>query len=334
MTLVRRHFLQLGVGAVAFPFVTRVAAVGPDSKHPRIGVILNGGPGTVFDKLRQSFGQLGYVNGRNVLIEPRFANERLDRVPEFVAELISLDADVIVAVGIVAARAAQKATTTIPIVFAMVVDPIAVGIVKTLERPGGNLTGITSFDSHQPRKQFELLKSVIPKLSRVAILSDPDIPHSEADPGWSPIERANETAARTLGLQPELFKVKGINPDLDGVFAAIREEGSEALVILEVPATRRHQVRIAELAAKHQLPTMFPGDWQSAGGLITYGTSIVNTFPRLAEYVDKILKGAKPADMPVEINTRRRLGLNLKTARAIGVRIPRELLERADQITE
>ncbi len=274
------------------------------------------------------------MNGRNILFEPRFAKEQLDKVPALVAELIGLNVDVIVAVGIVGARAAQKATTKIPIVFAMVVDPIAGGIVKTLERPGGNITGITSFDPQQPKKQFELLKAVIPKLARVAILSDPDIPHSDADPGWSPIERANGTAARALGLQPQLLKVKGVKPDLDGVFAAIRKEGATALLTLEVPATRRHQVRIAELAAKHRLPTMFPGDWQSAGGLITYGTSIVNTFPRLAEYVDKILKGAKPADMPIEMNTRRRLGFNLKTARAIGVMIPRDLLKRADQITE
>ena len=334
MSLIRRHFLQLTVGAVTFPFVTRVAAVRPNTKLPRIGVILNGGPGPVFEKVRQSFGQLGYVDGRNLLFEPRFAKEQLDRVPALVAELISLDVDVIVAVGIVGARAAQKATTKIPIVFAMVVDPILVGIVKTLERPGGNITGITSFDPQQPKKQFELLKAVIPSLARVAILSDPDIPHSDGDPGWSPIERANDTAARALGLQPQLLKVKGVEPDLDGVFAAIRKEGSTALVTLEVPATRRHQVRIAELAAKHRLPTMFPGDWQAAGGLITYGTSIVNTFPRLAEYVERVLKGAKPADMPIEINTRRRLGFDLKTARAIGVRIPRDLLNRADQITE
>ena len=334
MSLIRRHFLQLTVGAVTFPFVTRVAAVRPNTKLPRIGVILNGGPGPVFEKVRQSFGQLGYVDGRNLLFEPRFAKEQLDRVPALVAELISLDVDVIVAVGIVGARAAQKATTKIPIVFAMVVEPISVGIVKTLERPGGNITGITSFDPQQPKKQFELLKAVIPNLARVAILSDPDIPHSHGDPGWSPIERANDTAARALGLQPQLLKVKGVEPDLDGVFAAIRKEGSTALVTLEVPATRRHQVRIAELAAKHRLPTMFPGDWQAAGGLITYGTSIVNTFPRLAEYVERVLKGAKPADMPIEINTRRTLGFNLKTARAIGVRIPRDLLERADQITE
>ncbi|MCA1654500.1 MAG: ABC transporter substrate-binding protein [Sphingomicrobium sp.] len=334
MSLTRRHFLPLIAGAITFAFVTRVAAVRPNTKLPRIGVILNGGPGPVFEKLRQSFGQLGYVDGRNLLFEPRFAKEHLDRVPALVAELISLNVDVIVAVGIVGARAAHIATTEIPIVFAMVVDPIPVGIVKTLERPSGNITGITSFDPQQPKKQFELLKAVIPKLARVAILSDPDIPHSDADPGWSPIERANDSAARRLGLQPQLLKVKGVEPDLDGVFAAIRKEGATALVILEVPATRRHQVRIAELAAEHRLPTMFPGDWQAAGGLITYGTSIVNTFPRLAEYVHKILKGAKPAEMPIEINTRRRLGFNLRTARAIGLRIPRNLLKRADQITE
>lgn len=333
MSVIRREFLQLTAGAFALPFAATAAAV-QHTKVPRIGVILNGGPGPVFDALRESFGKLGYVNGHNILFEPRFANERLDRVPDLVAELIRFDVDVIVAVGIVGARAAQKATRTIPIVFAMVVDPIAVGIVKTLERPGGNITGISSFDPQQPTKQFELLKSVIPKLARVGILSDPDIPHSEADPGWSPIERANDTAARAHGLRPQLLKIEGIKPDLNGLFAEIRKGGAGALVILEVPATRRHQVRIAELATKHRLPTMFPGDWQSAGGLITYGTSIVNTFPRLAEYVDKILGGAKPAGMRIEVNTQRALGFNLKTASAIGVRIPPDLLKQADQITE
>ena len=334
MRLVRRHFLQLIPGALALPFFSGIAAAQQNAKLPRVGVILNGGPRPLFDSLRKSFSQLGYVEGRNIVFEPRFAEGQLDRVPGFAAELVRLDVDVIVAVGIVGARAAQKATTKIPIVFTMVVDPIAVGIVTSLERPGGNTTGITSFDPQQPRKQFELLKEVVPKLARVAILSDPDIPHTDADPGWSPIERANDTAARALGLQPQVLKVKGVNPDLDGAFAVMMQEGAEALVVLEVPAPSRHQMRIAELASTHRLPTMFPGSLRSAGGLISYGTSIVNTLPRVAEYVDKVLKGAKPADLPIEINTRRELVFNLKTARAIGLTIPPELLKRADQVIE
>ena len=334
MSLIRRHFLEVSAIAISFPFMAGIGPAQHNSKIPRLGVILNGGPGPLFDKLRESFEKLGYVEGQNIVFEPRFAEERLDRVPDFAAELIRLNVDVIVAVGIVGARAAQKATTRIPIVFAMVVDPISVGIVKTLEQPGGNITGISSFDPQQPMKQFELLKAVIPKLARVAILSDPDIPHSDADPRWSPIERANDSAARALGLQPQWLRVKGVKPDLDSAFAAMLMEGAGALVVLEVPATRRHQISIAQLATKHRLPTMFPGDWQAAGGLISYGTSIVNTFPRLAEYVDKVLKGIKPADLPVEINTKHRLVFNLKTARAIGLTISPYLLKRANQVIE
>ena len=320
----------LGVVLMCLPSAAQQGA-----KLPRVGVILNGGPGPIFDALRESFGQLGYVEGRNIVFEPRFARGQFDRVPGFAAELTSLEVDVIVAVGIIGAQAAQKATTKIPIVFAMVVDPIPLGITTTLERPSGNLTGITSFDPLQPKKQFELLKEVNPNLARVVILSDHAAPDASGDRGWSPIERANDAAARALGLQPQVLKVKGPGPDqLEGAFEAMIKEGAEAVVVLEMPVTIRHQKRVAELAAMHRLPTMFPGGWQSAeaGGLITYGTSIVNTLPRLPGYVDKILKGAQPADLPIEVSTRSELVFNLRTARAIGVAISPELQKRADQI--
>src|ERR1700730_8949255 len=321
--------LGLGLGLTSGQSVAQ-----QEAKLPRVGVIANGGPEPYFNAFRQNFSKLGYVEGRNIVFEPRFAQGQLDRVPDFAVELARLDVDVIVALGIVGARAAQKATTKIPIVFAMVVDPVAVGIVTTMQQPGGNATGITSYDPQQPRKQFELLHELLPKLARVAILSDPDIPHSAADPDWSPIERANDATARMLGLRPQILKIKGVNPDLEGAFAAMIKEGADALVILEVPAPSRHQKQIAELAAMHKLPTMFPGCQAGAGGLITYGTSILNTLPRLAEYVDKVLKGANPGDLPAEINSQRELVFNLKTARAIGVTISPELLKRTDRVIE
>jgi putative ABC transport system substrate-binding protein len=192
-----------------------------EAKLPRVGVILNDGPGPVFDALRQSFAQLGYVEGRNIVIEARFARGKLDRVPELVAELIGLNVDVIVSLGAVGAQAARKASTTIPIVFVGAIDPVAVGFAATLELPGGNVTGITSFDPHQATKQLGMLKELIPNISRVAFLSDEDIPRVD---GWNPLEKANDTAARGLGLRPQWLKVKGPVPDLEGAFAVMKNE--------------------------------------------------------------------------------------------------------------
>jgi putative ABC transport system substrate-binding protein len=304
------------------------------AKVPRIGVLLFGGPGPVLNAFRQGLEKLGYVDGKNILIEPRFAQGELERLPGLAGELVSLDVDVIAAVGAVAARAAQKATTKIPIVMVAVIDPVAVGMVASLQHPGGNVTGIIDFDARQPARQFNLLKEVFPKLARVAILSDEQIPHSPADPGWNPLERANDTAARALGLLPQMLKVRGPTPDLDGVYAAIQRERADALLVLSVPVTFIHRQRIAELASAHLVPTMFPGGYSNAGGLITYGTSGEDMFPRMAGYVDKILKGANPGELSIEVITRRELIVNVKTAREIGVTIPSEVIRRADRVIE
>ena len=200
-----------------------------------------------------------------------------------------------------------------------------------MERPGGNVTGITSFDAHQASKQFEILKEVIPRLSRVAILSDQSIPR--AQDGWNPFEKAYETAARASGLQPHWIRVLGPEPDLVGAFKKIADEQLEAVVVLEVPVTLASLKSISELAAKHRLPTMFPAGWPN-DGLITFGTSILNATPLIPIYVDRILKGAKPADMAIEVITRRELVINLKTAKEIGVTIPPELVSRADRVVE
>jgi putative tryptophan/tyrosine transport system substrate-binding protein len=302
------------------------SAAQQEDKIPRVGIIINAGP--AFDAFRKGLGQLDYVEGRNIVIEVRFAHGQLDRVPDFVAELVRLDVDIIVAAGAVAARAAQKATTKIPIVFAAVLDPVSVGFAVSLERPGGNITGITSFDPQQSKKQFEMLKEVIPKLARVAILGDQGVPDA--------LEKVNDVEARALGLQPQTLNVKGPNPDLEGAFAAMTNERAEALLILDQPATIAHQKRIAELAATHRLPTIFPGGWGSAnaGGLIAYGTSFLDTLPGTAKYIHKILKGARPADLPIEVITQGELVFNLKTAQAIGVTIPPELLKRATKVIE
>jgi putative ABC transport system substrate-binding protein len=177
---------------------------------------------------------------------------------------------------------------------------------------------------------------MMPNVARVAILTDEDIPHAPSDPGWNPIERANEVAARAVGLEPLMFKIKGPNPDVEGTFAAMKKAGAEALMVLEVPVTIVHAKRIAESAIADRMPTMFVGGRTSAnvGGLIAYGTSILDTVPLVPGYVDRILKGAKPGDMPIGVITRHAIIFNLKTARAIGVTVPPELLKRADQIIE
>ncbi len=278
----------------------------------------------LFDAFRQGLAQLGYVEGQNITIEPRFAEGHYERFPEIFAELVRLKVDVFVVTGAVTARAAKKAVTDIPIVFAVVVDPVADNVVPSLERPGGNLTGVTTFDPQQAAKQFEVLKQVIPGLRRVAILGDQGV--SEA------LMKASEEQARALGLQPQRLRLAGSNPDLEGAFAAIKQEHADALLVLEEPVLGVHATKIAELAAKDRLPTMFPPSRVAAGGLIAYGTSQVEAIRRMAAYVDKVLKGAKPGELPVETVNRYELIVNLKTAQQIGVTIPPEVLKRADRV--
>jgi putative ABC transport system substrate-binding protein len=303
------------------------------AKLPRVGVIANGSPDSLFEAVRQSFAQHGYIEGRNIVIEARFAQGHLDRVPEFIAEFVGLNVDIIVSLGAVGPAAAQKANTKLPVVFVAVIDPVAVGLATTLERPGGNITGITTFDPQQAAKQLELLKQVMPNLARLAILSDEDIPRAE---GWNPLEKTNDTAARALGVRPQWLKIKGPIPDLEGAFTAMRNERAEALLVLDVPIPVIHQKRIADLAATYRLPTMFLGGrrMSEAGGLIAYGAGLLDTLPRIPAYVEKILGGAKPGDLPIEVLKQPILIFNLKTARKIGMAISPELLKRADQVIE
>ncbi len=306
---------------------------------PRVGILINGGPpGT--DALLRDFSQdlarLGYAEGRGIRVEPRFARGVLDRLPALATELAQERCDVLVALGGPASVAASRATSSIPVVFSIVTDPVALGLVASLERPGGNVTGITSLDPQQAGGQMELLRAVFPRMERVGILGDHTIPGADAA-GLAPIDRANDAAARALGLRPQVFKLArpttdGAVPDFEGAFAAFRAEGAQAVIVLELPVAFAHRVRIAEVAAAHRMPTMFPGGMSNAGGLITYGTNVADTWRRIPAMVDRILKGARPAEMPVEFVTRRELVFNLRTAGAIGVSIPDALLARADRV--
>jgi putative ABC transport system substrate-binding protein len=297
------------------------------TKIPRIGFLAPQGRSLpLFDGFRQGLAELGDVDGQNVIIEPRFAEGHYERFPEIFAELLGLKVDVLVVTGAVTVRAAKKAVTDVPIVFAVVVDPVADNVVPSLERPGGNLTGVTSFDPLQATKQFELLKEVIPGLKRVAILGDQGV--SEA------LMKASEEQARALGLQPQPLRVSGPGPDLDGAFAAFRRQHADALLVLEEPVLGVHATPIAELAATDRLPTVFAPSRAAAGGLIAYGTSQVEAIRRMAAYVDKVLKGGQPGLLRVETVTRYELIVNLKTAREIGITIPPEVLKRANRVIQ
>jgi len=300
-------------------------------KMTRVGFLGTGPaptPATPYAPLRefrQGLDELGFVDGRDVVIETRWADGRIDQLPALAAELVGLKVDIIVGVGAVVGRAAKSATTTIPIVMAVVIDPVEVGLVANLERPGGNLTGLTTFDPQEARKKLELLEEVVPGLARVALLGDQAL---------RTFMGHHEEQARALGLQPQSLKIAGASPDLHGVFQAMERERADALLVLELPATVAHRRRIGELAAQQRLPTLFGGGLSDAGGLLAYGTSVTKAARRLAGYVDRIVKGAQPADLPFEVVVRPELIVNLKTAQEIGVTIPPDVLKRADRVIQ
>lgn len=324
--------LAAGMLAASFVFVLPLSASkAQEIKIPKVGIIVPGAPGVSDIALKQGFARVGYTEGQNLTMEFRFARGQPDRVSDLAAELVRLNVDVIIAVGGVSVQAAKQATSEIPIVFSAVVDPIALGFAQSLERPGKNVTGITSFDPQQAAKQFEMLKELNPKLSRIAILSDQAVPRTPD--GWNAYEKGYESEARALGLAPHWIRMKGPSPDLQGAFAAMISERAEALLVLEMPVTLLNLKSIAETAIQNRLLAMVPPGWQT-DALVSFGTSILSATPRVPDYVDKILKGAKPGELPIDVITHRELVLSLKTAQQIGVTIPPYLLKRADRIIE
>lgn len=329
----RTAFAAIATLMVTVPWLTSKAQ--ESVKTPRIGVLVNGSAANnaAVEAMRQGLGSLGYVEGKSVILEARYAEGKLERLPAFAAELAGLEVDVIATFGGPASNAAIQATKTIPIVFAIVADPVAVGFAVTMERPGRNATGITNNDPEQARLQMELLKELLPKLVRVVILSDQDIPGADAS-GLAPIERSAVAAARALGLQPKVLKLRGPSPDLEAAFKAVGDENAEALLVLEVPVTLAHRKRIGQLAITQRIPSMFSAGSSDAGGVASYGTNVADTWPRVPSFIDQILKGAKPGDLPVEIITRREFSLSVKTARDLGLIIPVEVLKRADRVID
>jgi putative ABC transport system substrate-binding protein len=297
---------------------------------PRIGVIIPSGPGVAYEIIQKGFADLGYVEGKSIILEPRFMYGQTERAKAFSQELVALKVDAIVGPGLVGVGAAREYTKTIPIVFSAAPDPVSLGYVASLERPGANITGITSFDPNQASEQIGILKRLLPNLSRIAVISDVDIPRIE---GFNPLENPLADAAQASGIAIHWLKLKGPKPDLRAVIRSAVAGKAEAIVVLEVPIPLLHLKEITELAVKSGLPAIVPAFRQS-DGLIQYGTSILNATARIPHFVDKILNGAKPADLPVEVLAHRELVINLKTAKEIGVTIPSEIIERADRVIE
>jgi len=305
----------------------------PKDSLPRVGhlfVIPSSATAHLREAFRQGLRELGYVEGQNLIIEFRSADGRAERLPELATELVRLRVDVIVAAPDVSIRAAQLATRTIPIVMAVSLDdPVEQRFVASLARPGGNVTGLSTLHEGLGAKRLELLKAVVPKLARVAVLWDVDNSSQAAH------LRTMETAARALGIQLQSLPVQGASPDLDGAFRAAARSRVGALIIVPGANTFTHRARIAVLAAGSRMPTMAGfKQFVEDGSLMAYGPSSLDMHRRAAFFVDKILKGAKPGDLPVEQPTKFELAINLKNARARGVTIPQSLLLRADQVIE
>ena len=279
----------------------------------------------------QGLHELGYVEGRNVVIEYRDAEGKVERLPALAAELVALEADVIVAPTIVASLAAKRTTKTVPIVFAGIADPVADGLVTSLARPGGNVTGLSNLAPELVGKWLELLKQAVPGVSRIAVLWQPGVGGERTAREMH--ERAN-AAARTLGLRLQYVEARG-PADLDGAFSEMVRAHAEALAVLGNVLFFYERRRLAELAAKYRLPAVYSSRFYvDAGGLMCYGASLADLLRRAATYVDKILKGAKPGDLPVERPTKFELVVNLKSAKSIGLVLPPSLLERADEVIQ
>ena len=310
----------LAVGVVAQP----QQAV----KIPRIGYLTGSSPPTKTtpdlnaDAFRQGLRELGYVEGKNIVVEYRYLEGKEDRNPIFLAELQQLKIDVLILIGLSSIRAAKEATKTIPLVMVTNFDPVAIGLVDSLANPGGNLTGLSRFTRELSGKRLELLKELLPKVSRVGVLE-----------GAIPYFKDYEPAARALKIQLESLEVRSPDSKLEGAFREAAKRRVDALITARSPLLISHRKQIADLAIKNRLPLMSEGsDFAESGALASYASDDVANFKRVAVYVDKILKGRKPADLPVEQPMSFEFVINLKTAKQIGLTIPPNVLARADKV--
>ena len=324
-SVVSKRIFSFALCAVLFALCFSADAQQP-MKIPRIGYLIGGTNSARNEAFRQGLRELGYAEGKNIIIvEARYTDARPERLADITAELVSRKVDIIVAGGGQSIRAAQKATKTIPIVMMAVSDAVMLGFVDSLARPGGNITGLTTQAPELGGKRLELLKEIIPKLSSVAVLGDRN------SPGYGPQKKEIEVAAPALGLKLQIVEP---GPDeLETAFSTITKARAGALIVLQGPLTGSYRKQIVELAAKSRLLTTYhESEFVEIGGLMSYGTNVSDLYRRAAIYVDKILKGAKPADLPVEQPKKFELIINLKAAKLIGLTIPPNVLARADKV--
>jgi len=323
--------LMIVLGAVLAPLV---ADAQQTAKVARIGWMSRdtpSAPATRMDEFRHGMRELGYVEGQNYVFEARYASGKNELLPELVADLVRVGVDVIVAGPAEALLVAKKITSRIPIIMTPSVDPVGMGVVASLTHPGGNVTGITEMAPQLTPKRLELLKEIVPTLSRVAILCQPGALSEET---FKQMLRETQATARSLGIQLQVVEAKGV-ADLDAAFAAMVRERADALIVLINPTFFVQRRQIVERAATHRLPAIY--EWKEfvrSGGLISYGADVSDVYRRAAGLVDKILKGAKPADLPVEGPTRFELAVNFKAANALGLTIPQSVRAQAFEAIE
>jgi len=314
----------LGALVYAFSFPAEAQQV---RKIPRVGFLSNVSVPARMESFRQGLRELGYIDGQNIVVEYRFSDGKRDRLSGLAADLIRLNVDVIVAGGGSSTEAAKNATKAIPIVMMNVTDPIAAGFVASLARPGGNITGLTTLAPELGGKRLELLKETVPQVSRVAVLGNRG---SQSRPLQL---KEVEAAAKALGLQLVSYSEVGVPKDLESAFSEMAKKRAGALIVLQGPIIGFHRHKVVELAAKKRLPAVyFDTEFVEAGGLMSYSPSFPDLYRRAATYVDKILRGTKPADLPVEQPMKFEFVINLKAAKQIGVTIPPNVLARADRV--
>jgi putative tryptophan/tyrosine transport system substrate-binding protein len=328
----RRAFITLLGGTVASrSFLWPLAARAQQPSHiPRIGILRFGPRAAYVDRveaLRSGLRQLGYVEGNNIVVEFRWA-ETVDQLREVAAELVHMNVDIIFATSSTEVEAARQATKTIPIVFATHADPVGVGHVTSLARPGGNITGLSMLLTELVAKELEILKEVVSRMTRVGVL------FTSTAPSYRPAVQALETAGKALGVQLVMVQSQAVE-DFEEAFSTMSREQVGGFLAVATPPTLSHRHRLAELALKYRLPSMFgTKENVEAGGLISYGPDLRDLTRRAATYIDKILKGAKPSELPVEQASKYQLVINLKTAKALGVDVPLHLQQLADEVIE
>jgi ABC-type uncharacterized transport system substrate-binding protein len=326
----RRRKLLIALAAGVLTPLASLAEQRP-ARVPRIGFLGNSTAAleaNLVGPFRDGLRDLGYVEGRSILIEYRWAEGKYERFPELIAELVALEVDVIVTAGTPAALAVKRATTRIPIVIAAVGDPVGTGLVASLSRPGGNVTGLAAIAPDLEGKRLELLMALVPKLSHVSFLSNPGNPLHVAS------EKQARSAAQALHLDVQFVAVRS-DPEFDDAFDAILKERPGAMIVLADRVFLHNRARLVDFAARNRLPAVYPYvELVEAGGLMSFGPNYADLHRRAATYVDKILKGAKPGDLPVEQPTKFELVINMKTAKALGIKILPSVLLRADRVIE